>query len=41
MDAISKKTYETFNPADHSLNAKVAEGDKPDVDKAVKVKPFG
>ncbi|KAL6733119.1 hypothetical protein Aduo_003799 [Ancylostoma duodenale] len=36
VDAVSKKTYDTFNPADNSLIAEVAEGDKPDVDKAVK-----
>ncbi|KIH67724.1 hypothetical protein ANCDUO_01943 [Ancylostoma duodenale] len=40
VDAVSKKTYDTFNPADNSLIAEVAEGDKPDVDKAVKVKPL-
>ncbi|CAJ0607970.1 unnamed protein product [Cylicocyclus nassatus] len=36
VDATSKKTFETVNPADKSVIAKVAEGDKPDVDKAVK-----
>ncbi|KHJ81296.1 hypothetical protein OESDEN_19018, partial [Oesophagostomum dentatum] len=37
VDAASKKTFETFNPANKSLITKVAEGDKADVDKAVKV----
>ncbi|KAK6733442.1 hypothetical protein RB195_017280 [Necator americanus] len=36
VDAVSKKTYDTINPADKSMIAKVAEGDKADVDKAVK-----
>ncbi|KHJ91021.1 aldehyde dehydrogenase family protein [Oesophagostomum dentatum] len=36
VDAASKKTFETFNPANKSLITKVAEGDKADVDKAVK-----
>ncbi|KAK6733444.1 hypothetical protein RB195_017281 [Necator americanus] len=40
VDAVSKKTYDTINPVDKSLIAKVAEGDKADVDKAVKVRPL-
>ncbi|KHJ87607.1 aldehyde dehydrogenase family protein, partial [Oesophagostomum dentatum] len=36
VDANSKKTFGTFNPVDNSLICKVAEGDKADVDKAVK-----
>lgn len=38
VDAVSKKTYETINPANNTVIAKIAEGDKPDVDKAVKVR---
>ncbi|ETN75771.1 hypothetical protein NECAME_12143 [Necator americanus] len=40
VDAVSKKTYDTINPVDKSLIAKVAEGDKANVDKAVKVRPL-
>ncbi|ETN75773.1 aldehyde dehydrogenase family protein [Necator americanus] len=36
VDAVSKKTFDTFNPTDNTLITKVAEADKPDVDKAVK-----
>uniref|UniRef100_A0A0K0D7D8 aldehyde dehydrogenase (NAD(+)) n=1 Tax=Angiostrongylus cantonensis TaxID=6313 RepID=A0A0K0D7D8_ANGCA len=36
VDAVSKKTFETFNPATGALITNVAEGDVADVDKAVK-----
>jgi aldehyde dehydrogenase (NAD+) len=36
VDAVSGKTFETLNPATGKVIAKVAEGDKADVDKAVK-----
>ncbi|EYB84117.1 hypothetical protein Y032_0323g2511 [Ancylostoma ceylanicum] len=36
VDAASKKTYETINPANNKVIAQIAEGDKADVDKAVK-----
>lgn len=36
MDAVSKKTFETINPATGKKIASVAEGDKADVDLAVK-----
>ncbi|VDO98486.1 unnamed protein product [Heligmosomoides polygyrus] len=36
VDAASGKTFETFNPSDGKLITAVAEGDKADVDKAVK-----
>jgi acyl-CoA reductase-like NAD-dependent aldehyde dehydrogenase len=36
VDAESGKTFETFNPATEEVLAKVAEGGKADVDKAVK-----
>ncbi|CAJ0607909.1 unnamed protein product [Cylicocyclus nassatus] len=36
VDAASGKTFGTYNPVDNSLITKVAEGDKADVDKAVK-----
>ncbi|KAK5980847.1 Betaine-aldehyde dehydrogenase [Trichostrongylus colubriformis] len=35
VDAVSKKTFETFNPATGQLITNVAEADKADVDKAV------
>ncbi len=35
-DAASGKTFETYNPATEELIAEVAEGDAPDVDRAVK-----
>lgn len=35
IDATSGKTFETHNPATGELLATVAEGDKPDIDKAV------
>ena len=34
-DAVSGKTFETFNPAAGEVIARVAEGDKADIDKAV------
>ncbi|RCN24130.1 hypothetical protein ANCCAN_30180 [Ancylostoma caninum] len=40
VDATSKKTYDTINPANNTVIARIAEGDKPDVDKAVKVRPL-
>ena len=36
VDAVSGKTFETINPATGEVIAHVAEGDKADVDKAVK-----
>src|SRR6202047_2329005 len=36
VDSVSGKTFETLNPATGEVIAKVAEGDKADVDKAVK-----
>src|SRR5437016_12154536 len=36
LDSASGKTFETINPATGEVIAKVAEGDKADVDKAVK-----
>jgi len=36
VDAISGKTFPTINPADGTVITQVAEGDKADVDKAVK-----
>jgi aldehyde dehydrogenase (NAD+) len=36
VDAESGKTFETYNPATEEVLAKVAEGSKADVDKAVK-----
>ncbi|KAK5971923.1 Mitochondrial aldehyde dehydrogenase 2, partial [Trichostrongylus colubriformis] len=36
VDAVSKKTFETFDPATGKLITAVAEADKEDVDKAVK-----
>src|SRR5688500_12876181 len=36
VDSASGKTFETLNPANQEVIAKVAEGDKADVDKAVK-----
>ncbi len=36
VDAVSGKTFETLNPATGDVIARVAEGDKADVDKAVK-----
>ncbi|XP_026755442.2 aldehyde dehydrogenase, mitochondrial-like [Galleria mellonella] len=36
VDSKSGKTFETYNPHDESVIAKVAEGDKADVDEAVK-----
>jgi len=36
VDAVSGKTFETLNPATGQVIARVAEGDKADVDKAVK-----
>jgi acyl-CoA reductase-like NAD-dependent aldehyde dehydrogenase len=36
VEAESGKTFETYNPADNSVLAKVPEGGKADVDKAVK-----
>ncbi|MFK7820874.1 MAG: aldehyde dehydrogenase family protein, partial [Planctomycetaceae bacterium] len=35
-DAVSGKTFKTFNPATEELIAEVAEGDKADIDLAVK-----
>ena len=35
-DAVSGKTFKTFNPATEELIAEVAEGDKEDIDLAVK-----
>ncbi|XP_052740644.1 aldehyde dehydrogenase 1A1 [Bicyclus anynana] len=35
VDAVSGKTFETFNPHDGATIAKVAEGDKDDIDAAV------
>ncbi|XP_013183094.2 aldehyde dehydrogenase X, mitochondrial [Amyelois transitella] len=35
VDAVSKKTFTTINPQDESVIARVAEGDDPDIDKAV------
>ncbi|XP_045529000.1 aldehyde dehydrogenase 1A1-like [Pieris brassicae] len=35
VDAVSKKTFPTFNPQDESVIIRVAEGDKADVDLAV------
>ncbi|XGW13243.1 hypothetical protein V3C99_013685 [Haemonchus contortus] len=37
VDAVSKKTYETINPATGKRITSVAEADKEDVDRAVKV----
>src|SRR5687767_12163225 len=36
VDSASGKTFETINPSTGDVIAKVAEGDKADVDKAVK-----
>src|SRR5215813_11891595 len=36
VDSVSGRTFETINPATGEVIAKVAEGEKPDVDKAVK-----
>src|SRR6476659_9643520 len=36
VESVSGKTFETYNPATGEVLAKVAEGDKADVDKAVK-----
>ena len=36
VDSVSGKTFETINPATGEVIARVAEGDKADVDKAVK-----
>src|SRR4051794_5291371 len=36
VDAVSGRTFETINPATGDVIAHVAEGEKPDVDKAVK-----
>ncbi|CAK1540640.1 unnamed protein product [Leptosia nina] len=36
VDAVSKKTFPTINPQDESIIAQVAEGDKADVDLAVR-----
>src|SRR5438045_3863202 len=35
QNAISGRTFETINPATGEVIAKVAEGEKPDIDKAV------
>ncbi|CAH2232928.1 jg12431 [Pararge aegeria aegeria] len=42
VDAVSKKTFLTINPQDETVIAKVAEGDKADINKAVEaaVKAF-
>jgi aldehyde dehydrogenase (NAD+) len=36
VDSVSGKTFETINPASGEVFCQVAEGDKPDIDKAVK-----
>src|SRR5947209_10539101 len=36
LDSVSGKTFETINPATGEVICRVAEGDKADVDKAVK-----
>src|SRR5579863_6106188 len=36
VDSVSGKTFETINPATGEVIARVAEGDKADVDKAAK-----
>ena len=36
VDAVSGKTFETYNPATGEVLARVAEGDKGDIDRAVK-----
>src|SRR5437867_4563075 len=36
VDSQSGKTFESISPHDHSVVAVVAEGDKPDIDAAVK-----
>ena len=40
VDAASKKTFETLNPATGEVICRVAEGDKADVDAAVKAARF-
>ena len=41
MEAASGRTFDTYNPATGEVLAKVCEGDRADIDRAVKARAQG